>query len=636
MNPGIRQFLLLFVFLSTVIYGNSQPGSKLKDANKTYNTFKLEESRTIYNDIIKDPNAAVADKVTALQRLAQQDWKIYNNRQAAIKKLEQALDKKEDESQSYQLKGKINKEAGFYKEAMSDAEDAIEASRNETQKQNAELLKASIIHDQNMERAKDDKSVDKKQLRVASSLLNNLLDKQPGRPAPAELLIGVSILLGDGPSMLKAWKSYFFIQDENNVNEVLTPAYNSLKFILPLWVDRPLTYKDIRSVILALAQSRFYDYAGLMMEHLFPSHTLFLQSDRSIKLIPDYQAFIEGIAEVNKEFYPAIARGRKDYEKEYHDAIAAKAKSLWVKLSNVYTENNYSDSLFFEEIRERFGAEGYIRPTVGYYGMLMGHSIHYERKSVNQYGYTATFHYTSVDRMISQDFTTWYDATNVGGWATDSSMFQVRGSYLADPFQRLAWMTDTSEKRKVLQRIKDAKNSDLIKCSNDPYADASHLSIALKYNFAQHLFDSLQSKGLEQSDLYLAFIAETMRVSIESSVFAHEGRHSIDQLFFKKEFKAMSDDERELRAKYSEIVFAPDPKLAFTGSIFGGDLDSNTNHGKANMRFRKLIVNWMNNHKSEIKGLDANKPMMFQFDLLSNTQIITMCREFDELAKTPK
>ena len=160
--------------------------------------------------------------------------------------------------------------------------------------------------------------------------------------------------------------------------------------------------------------------------------------------------------------------------------------------------------------------------------------------------------------------------------------------------------------------------------------------MALKYNFAQHLFDSLQSKGLEQSDLYLAFIAETMRVSIESSVFAHEGRHSIDQLFFKKEFKAMSDDERELRAKYSEIVFAPDPKLAFTGSIFGGDLDSSTNHGKANMRFRKLIVNWMNNHKSEVKGLDANKPMMFQFDLLSNAQIITMCREFDELAKTPK
>lgn len=627
---------MLFVFLLAVINVNGQPGAKLREANKAYNTFKLEESRSIYEEIIKDPNAAVADKVTALQRLAQQDWKIYLNRQAALKKIGQALSLKEDRSSSYQLRGKINKESGYYKDAMSDADDAIRTSSNETQKQNAELLKASIIHDQNMERAKNDKSIDKKQLKAASALLNNLLDKQPGRPAPAELLIGVSILLDDGPSLLKAWKSYFFIQDEKNINGVLAPAYNSLQYILPVWVDRTLTYKDIKSVIMALAQSRFYNYASLMLEHLYPSHSRFLQSDRAIRYIPSYQNFIEGVAEVNKQFYPAIAQGRKDYEKEYHDAIAAQAKILWVQLDNSFTEKNYSDSLFFSEIRGRFGAEGYMRPTVGYYGMLMGHNIHYERKSVNQYGYMATFHYTSVDRMISQDFTTWYGATNVGGWATDSSMFQVRGSYLSDPFQRLAWMTDTAEKRKILERINDAKGIDLIKCSNDPYADASHLSLALRYNFAQHLFDSLKAKGLERSELYRAFIAETMRVSVESSVFAHEGRHSIDQLFFKKEFKAMSDDERELRAKYSEVVFAPDPKLAFAGSIFGGDLDSSTNHGKANMRFRKLIVDWMNKHKSEIRGLDASKPMMFQFDLLSNAQVVAMCREFDELAKSPR
>jgi hypothetical protein len=82
------------------------------------------------------------------------------------------------------------------------------------------------------------------------------------------------------------------------------------------------------------------------------------------------------------------------------------------------------------------------------------------------------------------------------------------------------------------------------------------------------------------------------------------GPHStsiIDQLYFPKEFKKMSDDERELRAKYSEVIYALDPKVALTCSILGSDLDENTNHGKANKRFRKIIEDWMNEHKTEIK-----------------------------------
>jgi hypothetical protein len=621
-------------FLATAFFAQSQqPVSRLKDASRTYNQFKLEESRTIYEEIIKDPAAVIADKVTSLQRLAEQDWKIYNNRSAAMKRLEQALRLKEDRSSTYQLMGKINREAHLYKEALSDAEDAIDESRNETEKQNAELLKASVIHDQNIERVKNGKSVDRKQLGIASALLRNILQKQPGRPAPSEMLIGVSLLLSDGPSMLDGWKSYFFIQDERNVNQVLAAAYDQLKGILPVWQNRPMTYKDIKSVILALAQSRFYNYATLMLRDMFPDHNFFLQSERSTKLIPAYNVFIEGIAEVNNFFYPQVARGKKNYEKEYDAAIAAKAKLLWIQLGPSYSLLNYSDSLFFLAIKERFGADGYVGHTVGYYGLLMGHVIHYELKEVNQYGYAATFQYSSIDRMISQDFTTWYGATNVGGWGTDSSMVQVRSSYLSDPFQRLAWMIDTAEKRKIEQRIAEAKNSDLVRCSSDPYADASHLSLELRYEASQKLYDSLRSTGLEPAQLNLAFISETMRRTIESSVFAHEGRHAIDQLFFKEEFKKMPDDERELRAKYSEVIFSSDPKLAFTGSIFGGDLDENTNHGKANMRFRKLIVDWMNKHKSEIRGLDATKPMMFQFDLLSNVQIVGMCREFDVLAR---
>jgi hypothetical protein len=97
----------------------------------------------------------------------------------------------------------------------------------------------------------------------------------------------------------------------------------------------------------------------------------------------------------------------------------------------------------------------------------------------------------------------------------------------------------------------------------------------------------------------------------------------------------MTDDERELRAKFSEVIYSLNPKMAFTGSILGSTLDENTNHGKANKRFRKIIVDWMNAHRHEIEGLDPDMPLLMQFDLLTDSQWITICKAADPLAPHP-
>jgi hypothetical protein len=74
-------------------------------------------------------------------------------------------------------------------------------------------------------------------------------------------------------------------------------------------------------------------------------------------------------------------------------------------------------------VRHRFGAEGYIGTTVNYYGMLMGHVVDDERKRIVQYGRVGEFRYVSIDRLLAQDFTSWYGTTNVGGWGTESTMY---------------------------------------------------------------------------------------------------------------------------------------------------------------------------------------------------------------------
>jgi hypothetical protein len=207
---------------------------------------------------------------------------------------------------------------------------------------------------------------------------------------------------------------------------------------------------------------------------------------------------------------------------------------------------------------------------------------------------------------------------------------------LQEPFIRLSWVTDSVAYKQVENQIEKLKKGDSIICKMDMYAEPAFLSLYIKLNASQQLFDSLQKAGLSPDAVSLAFISETMRLNVESTVFAHEGRHAIDQLYFKSQFDSMSQDERELRAKYSEIIFSSKPKLALTGSILGGDLDSNTIHGKANLRLRKTIVNWMKLHSREIAGLDISQPMLMQLDLLTDQQLRELCISADPLSAKQK
>jgi hypothetical protein len=279
--------------------------------------------------------------------------------------------------------------------------------------------------------------------------------------------------------------------------------------------------------------------------------------------------------------------------------------------------------------------EGYSGTTVNYYGMLMGHIIHKEPKQIEQYGYRTNFTYISVDRLISRDFTSWYGTTNVGGWGDSTSIIQVRAAYMTEPFELLSWMTDSTAQRNILLKISAKKKADYSVCKADPYTEPSFLALYLKYKEASIIYRHLADSGLARTALNIAFIDQIFRLTIASTIFAHEGRHAIDQLYFPQEFKTLSDDERELRAKFSEVIYSLNPKMAITGSILGSTLDENTNHGKANKRFRKIIVDWMNAHQHEIEGLDPDMPLLMQFDLLTDSQWITICKAADPLAPHP-
>lgn len=211
-------------------------------------------------------------------------------------------------------------------------------------------------------------------------------------------------------------------------------------------------------------------------------------------------------------------------------------------------------------------------------------------------------------------------------------MVQVRAAYTAEPFNRLASVIEPRARAALLQGIERSYREDLVRCAEDPYAEPARLSPMLRLAASDELYGQLVGAGSTGQALALAFVTESLRLNVEATVFAHEGRHALDQVHAAAAFTAMDDGERELRAKLSEVAFSSRPKLALTGSIIGGRLDESTGHGRANRRFRRPLVDWMTAHRAEIAGLDARIPMIVQVGRLTDDQVRGLVRDADPWA----
>ena len=627
------RLVIVFYFLFSVSSNAQKKEISVSAARKAFNQFDLKGSRDIYHQIGHNQSFSVEDRVTALQNLANQDWKIYQSSHNALKRLSEATKLKLNSSVSYQISGQIRMEEGKYESALIDVDSARKMAKTDLDLLNARILYGDIIYHQNVALTAKGGQLNNADLSAASAALKKVLEQQPGKQHAADLLIGISLMLRNGPDLMSGIKSYYFITDERQINPTLVNAYEKMQQVAKKWTKTELNLSDERDLIISLSDTKFFEYASFYALHLSRYSSQQLYSDPLLSEILHYAGFIKRIETINNRFYPEIAKGRTNYDSAYHKAVNLAAMQLWAQLGH---QDKYAETAFFEKIKRRFGADGYIGTTVNYYSMLFGHIVHDEIKMIKQYSYEANFRYVAIDRLISQDYTSWYGATNVGGWGNDSTIVQIRKAYLNDPYQRLNWVINAEEKQKMRKRIEETERKDSLQCAQDEYLEPLSLVLKIKFNESEIIMDSLRKTGLDHTSLYLAFIAENIRLSVESTIFAHEGRHAIDQLYFKEKFAKMSDDERELRAKLSEVIFSSKPKLALTGSILGSGLNDETNHGKANSRYRKIIVDWMKLHRKEIRHLDYSKPMLMQLELLTNEQLRKLSIQADPLATSQR
>lgn len=119
------RFIFVFYFLFS---GNSNAQKNevsVSAGEKAYNQFNLKESRNIYQ------------QVTALQNLANQDWKIYQDSRNALARLSEAVKLKFNSSASYQISGQIRMEEGRYETALIDVDSARKMAKTDNDLLNA-------------------------------------------------------------------------------------------------------------------------------------------------------------------------------------------------------------------------------------------------------------------------------------------------------------------------------------------------------------------------------------------------------------------------------------------------------------------------------------------------------------------
>jgi hypothetical protein len=233
-----------------------------------------------------------------------------------------------------------------------------------------------------------------------------------------------------------------------------------------------------------------------------------------------------------------------------------------------------------------------------------------------------------IDGVVTNGLQSWAwdDAGAHGGWQRHETVVQVRPVFVEHAVG--LWISADSTRR-VHEARSIAVDSalDWQVAAADSITYLPGVAARLRRDGRDALLDSLRRAGVPDSALGDVFVRVASRLFRESSIFAHEGRHAIDDRLGRN----FSAEEREFRAKLSEVAFADRPKLVMS-SIMHPNIGDATPHGQANARVMYGLVRWMRAHAREIQGLDVRRPLLPQLPLLTDAQLRTAFRSMDPLA----
>lgn len=581
--------------------------SLLAEARRVFYTHDLVKTRSLLERALAaapDDGQRVEIEVT----LATLAWRYDRNLDEARKHLRAAESARARPGDVSAELARMETHRGDFDAARAAALRSLAAARSTSDRKRAAIAFATAVVEQALAAKFDGQTAmpARGQVRKALALVRPIVAAEPGSLVPSRLEVGLGLLAGDGRAALRGWRSYFRLSTSSRPGSVLAEPSTELSSLLPRWTTArtAVTHR----VVAALAASRFFDEAALATPR---SH----QTRQELEILA-YARFAWRARRITDEYYRLTALGRGDWG-ACQERLFAEAAALWREIRPEGAPG-FSPEAFEKLVDARFGAMINIGETAGYRDLHMGHRVVDETREVSQYGRKAKVRFVALDSLVSNGFQSWaWDGrAQHGGWASEDLIVQVRPAYADGPLDAWRAITDPDDRAERARQVSSDSAGDEARAAANPSAYLPGLAGRLRAQGIQRMLSSLRARGLTGETLRIAFLAAYEHAEVESTIFAHEGRHAIDKTLG----ETFTPAELEYRAKISQVVFAPEPRLAL-GGIIDANIGDSSPHGQANERVMKGLVAWMSAHVAEVPSIDRSRPLLPQFDRLTDDQI---------------
>ncbi len=631
----IKRFFVLAILQLCFISLFSQ--SKLDEAYSSFRTCNYSNAMSNYLDILNDNSSSQNDKAAACSKLAYLSWHIRQNIEEARRYIIESLSYNDDNISLYLELANYEKEAYNFKEALKLCELSRKAdSESKIDQYKIDLAEATIVLAEATCTIEMGEKIDKEPLLLALDKVVSINRLSPGSLDVCEVQLGLSLLLRKGNLAFQAWEGYFRISSDQNATGMLYNTERNLSDILLAWDGNKLQEGKMNSLIVELANSRFYHYSYLLAK----ADNFNLDRGPDVKDIIQYYEFCRNVDSLSDSYHRSIALNglSKDKREDFYDSLANYKMDLWNYLSWDGRKNSFRESRFEEELYKRFGTVfKKVKPyytSMGKTGLFFfAHTVSDEHVQVEQYAYSADVHYVSLDFMYANSYDGWFldsPTGRLGGWSSSSMIVRMRRAYSEKPITMWNRITNPELKSKWLEEIETLTIKDKENSIISPVSYFPGTVNRMQFNACSALLKSLQTGDEGEPENRLTFISKFESLLVQASIYCHEGRHIIDNRY-RLIFEPTCRDY-EFRAKCSEIIFSENPyfTLAFS-PVYRKDLNSKSKHSRGSRKAMENLSNWMDLNKNQINNSRTDQAALTQLDLLTDDQIISVFQSMDPL-----
>lgn len=662
--------LLASVWLAAVMgaAGAERIRPLLEEANQRFARWDVAQAEGLFRRAWLEGEGTPDERVEAGVAYAHTLWRLRSQFGPARKVLEAARALKAKPAMPWIESADLETSAGRYSVACDAARAALLLIRNSKENRDArahfgEAVRAELFESALRRGRPVTNAAYFARVRQAVNLLDPVVQNEPGWLAPSRCQVLLALLAGEGSNALRAWHSYFLLVpgEASAKPHFENPRdLGELAFENGQWINRPVVFLEPEAILEKLLPGFTCDSVDLRIKvvralaggRLYPEAATLalvwgLQGDKTIDDIIIYGRWHERLSRRLENEYRRHSQGKSYWHHVHIPGVLdwdlgrtsrverlfrSELRQLWRERHPGPKPPPYPADDSAIDLRISFGVVS--RSAEAPDTFSFGHIIMSSDESIEQYGRKQSMHCLILDSFICNGYGDWlmgFTGAGVSGWAGPPAEFaEVHVDYPSAIFEILS--DPVLYRESISERLPVLEAEDEQRGKTNPCGYFPGLSLRLFARGNERLLQRLKAQGLTGFELRTAFLRERQRLLRAAIILAHEGRHVFD---INDKPDGYSGAELEFRAKCSEVVFAPDPLLvAGLGHIFCPNIGREDNsHGSANTHIMKLLVDWMQTHSAEVAGLDSSRPLLPQFDRLTDDQMRTAFRSIDPRAQ---